>query len=227
MVETQRLVLRPIQDDDAEDLCPLWGDPEVMRFIGDSRPRTRAEAEERLRRAVRHWQEHGFGLWALHDKATGSFVGGCGVGYFNGLADVEVGYALARPYWGSGLASEAVARVLRHAFDVLQLSRLVALVRAENVASLRSCARRGWSARGHTSLKAGSTCFTPSKRPHAARPPGKAREQGGPRCGAVRDGAPLRLLVARLWRPAGPAAALRRGRRPFRFCLHVWGSRTM
>jgi ribosomal-protein-alanine N-acetyltransferase len=143
MVETERLILRPVQNDDAEDLFALWSDPEVMRFIGNGKPRTRAETEERLRRAVRHWQEHGFGLWALHDRATGSFVGGCGVGYFHGLADVELGYALARPYWGRGLASEAVARVLRYAFDALRLPRLVALVRAENEASLAVLRKAG------------------------------------------------------------------------------------
>jgi len=148
MMETQRLLLRPVHNEDAEDFCALWGDPEVMRFIGDGKPRTRAEAEERLGRTVRHWQEHGFGLWALHDKATGSFVGGCGVGYFNGLADVELGYVLARPYWGRGLASEAVARVLRHAFDVLRLPRLAALVRAENAASLAVLRKAGLVCRG-------------------------------------------------------------------------------
>jgi ribosomal-protein-alanine N-acetyltransferase len=148
MVGTERLVLRPIQNDDAEELFALWSDPEVMRFIGDGKPRTRAQSEERLRRAVRHWQEHGFGLWALHDRATGSFVGGCGVGYFNGLADVELGYALARPYWGRGLASEAVARVVRYAFDVLELPRLVALVRSENVASLAILRKAGMLCNG-------------------------------------------------------------------------------
>ena len=145
VLETERLLLRPIREDDADALFALWSDPEVMRFIGDGKPRTREDSGERLRRALRHWREHGFGLWALLDKDKGCFMGGCGVGYFREMPDAELGYALARSHWGRGLASEAVTQVLRHAFEVLDLPRVIGVVQVGNVASQ------------HILLKAGMT----------------------------------------------------------------------
>jgi RimJ/RimL family protein N-acetyltransferase len=146
VLETERLVLRPIREGDADDLFALWSDPEVMRFIGDGKPRTREDTEVRLRRALLHWREHGFGLWALLDKA-GGFVGGCGVGYFHELPDAELGYALARSHWGRGLASEAVAVVLRHAFEVLDLPRVVGVAQAGNDASQSVLLKAGMALR--------------------------------------------------------------------------------
>jgi RimJ/RimL family protein N-acetyltransferase len=135
VLETERLVLRPIREEDADDLFALWSDPEVMRFVGDGQPRTREDTSQRLRRALRHWYEHGFGLWAVILKACGQFVGGCGVGYFHELSDAELGFVLARRHWGRGLASEAVARALRHAFEALELPRVVGVAQVGNVAS--------------------------------------------------------------------------------------------
>jgi RimJ/RimL family protein N-acetyltransferase len=146
VLETERLLLRPIREDDADALFALWSDPEVMRFIGDGKPRTREDTEVRLRRALLHWREHGFGLWALLDKACG-FVGGCGVGYFHEMPDPELGYALARFHWGRGLASEAVTRVLRHAFEGLDLPRVIGVVQVGNVASQNVLLKAGMTLR--------------------------------------------------------------------------------
>jgi RimJ/RimL family protein N-acetyltransferase len=75
---TERLLFRPFRETDLDDLTALYGDAEVMRFLGEGRPLDR----ERLDRMLRHWQEHGFGIWALFDK-EGGFVGRCGVAYLH------------------------------------------------------------------------------------------------------------------------------------------------
>jgi ribosomal-protein-alanine N-acetyltransferase len=148
VLESERLVLRPVGEGDRENFLALWGDPEVMRHVGDGRPRTPELTTERLARAVRHWQEHGFGVWALRDRAGGGFVGGCGLGYFHALPDAEVGYVLAKAYWGRGLATEAVVRVLRHAFEAIRLPRVVGLTRPGNVASQRVMLKAGMALQG-------------------------------------------------------------------------------
>jgi ribosomal-protein-alanine N-acetyltransferase len=147
VLETERLVLRPFRADDLDDLCAVLGDPEVARFIGTGQPRGREEVRERLQRILDHWQEHGFGLWVLIAKEGGGFVGHCGVGYLHGRGDAELSYTLARPYWGRGLATEAVKRVLRHAFEVLRLPRVIGVARVHNVASQRVMLRAGMTFR--------------------------------------------------------------------------------
>lgn len=136
VLETEQLVLRPLREDDLDDLLAVVNE-------GTSTPRTREETRERLRRAMSHWEEHGFGLWAVLHRADGGFIGWCGVAYPHGRGDAELSYALATRYWGQGLATEAVRRALQYAFDVAGLPRVVGVALAENLASQRVMLRAG------------------------------------------------------------------------------------
>jgi ribosomal-protein-alanine N-acetyltransferase len=130
VLHTDRLLLRPFREEDLDDLAALYGDAAVMRFLGEGRPMDRAQTRERLERMIRHWQEHGFGIWALFDKESGGFVGRCGVACLHRPGEAELAYTLARRCWGKGLATEAAGAVLRHAFEVLRLPWVVAFARA-------------------------------------------------------------------------------------------------
>lgn len=133
-LETDRLFLRQFCESDFEDLYSLFSDPDVMRFVGYG-VQDRQDTKRILRRMMRHWQKHGFGIWALILKADGKFVGRCGIGHLHNMKDVELAYALARPYWGQGLATEAVRQTLQYAFEVLRLPRVLGVARPENLAS--------------------------------------------------------------------------------------------
>ena len=61
-IETERLLLRPFAADDLDEFALLCADPDVMRFIGNGMPQSRAQAETRVNAVVKHWNEHGFGL---------------------------------------------------------------------------------------------------------------------------------------------------------------------
>jgi ribosomal-protein-alanine N-acetyltransferase len=143
VLETEHLLLRPFREADLDDLADLYADPEVTRFIGSGHPQDRDQVQRRLERMMRHWQEHGFGMWALIHKAEDRFVGRCGVGYLHNRGDAELAYTLARRFWGQGLATEAVRRVLQYAFEVLQLPRVVGAALIENVASQKVMLRAG------------------------------------------------------------------------------------
>jgi ribosomal-protein-alanine N-acetyltransferase len=141
-VETERLRFRPFRASDLDDLAALYGDPEVMRFLGDGQPRDREQTRERLDRMVGHWRAHGFGVWALFARG-GGFVGRCGVAYRHHPSEAELVYALARAAWGQGLATEAARAALTYALAVVGLPRVVAFARAENVASRRVLEKAG------------------------------------------------------------------------------------
>jgi ribosomal-protein-alanine N-acetyltransferase len=145
ILETDRLVLRHLQSEDLDSLYALYSDPQVTKFIPDA-PRSYAETREEL-----VWFQHGhprqpeLGLWATIHKDTGHFIGRCGLlpWTIDGQAEVEVAYALARTWWGQGLATEAAQGIVRYAFDQLGLSRLICLVEAENLASIRVAEKIG------------------------------------------------------------------------------------
>jgi ribosomal-protein-alanine N-acetyltransferase len=122
----------------------LYADPEVTRYL----PGADVSPLERTRRfydfVTEHWARHGFGIWAVTDRASGELLGQCGLSRVEELETVELDYSLARAAWGRGLASEAAGAAVRHAFETLRLPALIALVMAGNVASVRVAERLGF-----------------------------------------------------------------------------------
>jgi ribosomal-protein-alanine N-acetyltransferase len=137
MIETQRLLLRSFSIDDLDAFAALNADPDVMRYIGDGRPQSMEQTQIRLNAVLDHWKQHGFGLFTAIEKSSGEFVGFCGLKYLDTSSEIEVGYRLAKKFWGFGLATEAARVSLRYGFETLRLDRIVAVVQPENGASCR------------------------------------------------------------------------------------------
>ena len=114
-----------------------------MRYIGDGKLQSRAQTEVRLNAILDHWEQHGFGLWVTIEKASGDFAGFCGLKYLDSTSEIEVGYRLAKRFWGMGFATEAAQASLRFGFEVHGLDRIVAVVQPENVASCRVAEKIG------------------------------------------------------------------------------------
>ena len=112
-------------------------DPEVMEHFPARL--TRAESEAAADRIEAGFDERGFGLWALELADTGDFIGFTGLSVPRFTAHftpaVEIGWRLARPFWGHGYASEAASRVLAFAFRDLGLPEVVSFTSTTNVRS--------------------------------------------------------------------------------------------
>jgi RimJ/RimL family protein N-acetyltransferase len=145
ILETNRLILRRQVLADLDDLWALYCNLNITKYIPDA-PRTRAEAQEEL-----EWHMHGhpqhpeLGLWATIHKATGKFIGRCGLlpWTIEGQYDVEVAYTIAEEFWGQGLGTEAAQAILQYGFEKLNLSRLICLTVPENVASQKVAEKIG------------------------------------------------------------------------------------
>jgi RimJ/RimL family protein N-acetyltransferase len=148
-LDTARLRLRPFQPDDLDALARLYADAEVMKYIGNGQPRTRAETEALLTLMIRQWEQHGFGRWAMILKATGELIGRCGLSFLHQAEEVELGYLLATAYWGQGLATEASRACVQFGFEQLKLERIVAVARPENLASARVMEKIGMVYQGN------------------------------------------------------------------------------
>jgi len=135
-LQTERLELRRFTAADLEPLLDVFGDPTVMRYVGEERRPLRADGVRALAAASdAHWDEHGFGLLAIVERATGRLVGEAGLQFLEAGPDVELGYTLARAAWGRGYATEAARAVLRGGFAGLRLHRVVAVADPANAAS--------------------------------------------------------------------------------------------
>jgi hypothetical protein len=89
--------------------------------------------------------KYGFGMWATIHKETGKFIGRCGLTPMDieGHEEIEVGYMLAKEYWGQGLATEAAQAILRYGFEQAGLSRLICVINPGNQASSRVALKIG------------------------------------------------------------------------------------
>ncbi len=147
-LETERLVLRPLDRGDLDELCRLNADPEVMRYIMDGATLDRVQTAERLESMIAHWDEHGFGLFAVARRETGELTGWTGLATPTFLPEVlpafEIGWRLARRFWGEGIATEAAQEVVRVAFGELRLHHLLSIRHVDNTASGRVMEKLGF-----------------------------------------------------------------------------------
>jgi RimJ/RimL family protein N-acetyltransferase len=136
-LETPRLLFRRFTADDLHALAAIRSDADVMKHISSRRPESIEEVKVVLNEVLAHWAQHGFGRWALIDKFTSTLAGWCGLAYLENTDEVEIGYGLAKNYWGKGLASEAARAAMKYGFEQVQLAHIVAVAWPENAASLR------------------------------------------------------------------------------------------
>jgi RimJ/RimL family protein N-acetyltransferase len=142
-LETERLRLRGLEASDFDAFAAMYADPDVMRFIEGGRPLDRVAAWRSMALHMGHWQLRGYGQWALIERASRVFVGRAGLWHPDGWPGLEVGWALARPYWGRGYATEAARAAVGHAFGVIGAEEVISLIRPENTASIRVAERLG------------------------------------------------------------------------------------
>jgi ribosomal-protein-alanine N-acetyltransferase len=142
---TDRLVLRRWRDGDREPFAEMNADPAVMEHF--PAPMSRTDSDTLVDRIEAHFDEHGFGLWAVEVIETGEFVGftGLSVPRFEAhfTPAVEVGWRLRRSAWGRGLASEAARRVLEYWFQDLSRPEIVSFTAVGNVRSRAVMTRLG------------------------------------------------------------------------------------
>lgn len=134
-------MIRPFTVADFEALHAVWSDPAVMAPI-PSQAYDREQSWARLTEKFCHQARHGFSKWAVTEAASGAVIGECGVHYLEGGPDIELGYKLARAYWGQGLAAEA-ARACPGWALAERPERVVAIVDPANIRSARILGKIG------------------------------------------------------------------------------------
>jgi ribosomal-protein-alanine N-acetyltransferase len=131
------------------------GQKGVLRYFPNPQPPERERVNQFIISQLNHWEEHGFGWWAVELKNTDelnvvvdtnlSLIGWNGLQYLPDTDEVEVGYLLARPYWGYGLAAEGARPAIKMGFEAFGLKEIVGIVHPENTASVRVLEKIGMS----------------------------------------------------------------------------------
>lgn len=138
ILETERLILHQFSVDDADFILQLLNEPSFIQNIGDRGVRTLNDARSYILRVpIASYEKHGFGLYLVVLKESGTSIGMCGLIKRDTLEDLDIGYAFLPKYWSKGYAVESALAVKEYAREVIGLKRLVAITDPENQASIR------------------------------------------------------------------------------------------
>ena len=136
ILETDRLVLREFQPNDAEQFYQLNLNPNVIKYTGNTAFKNRKEATLFLEN-YQDYQLNGFGRWAVIDKFYGSFLGWCGLKYDKDLDETDIGFRFFENYWNKGYATESAKACIAYGFEKLHLETIIGRAMLENVASIK------------------------------------------------------------------------------------------
>ena len=144
IIETPNLTLRFITSRDAPALESILGDAEVMQY-SITGVHNRKQIRQFIEQRLLSYLECGFGLYALVHKQDEAMIGYCGffIQSVEQQKEVEVGYRLAKKYWGQGLATEAAQAVVKYGRERFNFKRYICLIEPENVRSIRVATKLG------------------------------------------------------------------------------------
>jgi ribosomal-protein-alanine N-acetyltransferase len=178
ILETPRLLLREMTPRDIDFIASMMAHPDVSTFY--ERRFTRAASETWLERQLDRYRRDGKGLWLAVERATGKPVGQIGLAfqYVEGVRHPEIGWLLAREYWGCGFATEAGAATRDAAFNQWGYDHVISLIRPVNVNSQRVARRLGMTEGRRVQFHGYEHCVFEIARAERATPSGQVHPEG-------------------------------------------------
>ena len=141
---TERLILRPIHNDDVPGYVEIWSDPEFTRYIGGSARTDPDSIWHAMASNIGCWALTGVGPWSVVERVTGTLVGRAGLWNEPGWPGVEAVWFIGRRWWGKGYATEAATAAISWAFDNQpDLAEVVSVILPANTRSIRVAERLG------------------------------------------------------------------------------------
>lgn len=174
-LETPRLVLGELRPADLDFVASMMAHPDVSHYY--ERNFDRAAAEVWLNRQLERYRRDGHGLWLVRERETGTPVGQVGLALqeVQGVRRPEVGWLLAREFWGLGYATEAGAATREAAFTRWRYPEVISLIRPVNQPSRRVAERLGMvptrevEFHGYRHIVYQSLAFNPDPQPGETR----------------------------------------------------------
>ena len=137
ILETNRLMLRELSEEDADFILELLNEADYIIFIGDRGVRTHQNAQTYIKeKIIPSYEKNGFGLYLVELIDDATPVGVCGLINRDGLPDIDIGYAFLASYRGNGYATEAAFAVMQLGVHTIGLERIVGITAVDNQPSI-------------------------------------------------------------------------------------------
>ncbi|AJW62299.1 anhydro-N-acetylmuramic acid kinase [Elizabethkingia miricola] len=142
ILETERLLLRELNPDDAGDFFNLNENPNVIKYTGDKAFQNIDEAREFLEN-YQDYRLNGYGRWAVMSKENNEFLGWCGLKYNSSIDETDVGFRFFEHYWNKGFATESAKACIDYGFKNLNLAAIIGRAMQDNTASVKVLEKLG------------------------------------------------------------------------------------
>ncbi|MFC5602469.1 GNAT family N-acetyltransferase [Sporosarcina koreensis] len=149
VLETNRLLLRRIEKDDAHDIFTYLSDIEVMKHYGTKPFQTVDEAIKAISKYESLFNENRGVRWGITIKEDNKVIGSCA--FHNMVSEhfrTDISFVLSKDFWGRGIAQEALKAVIKYGFEYLNINRIEAVIEPSNVPSQKLVERLGFSKEG-------------------------------------------------------------------------------
>ena len=151
--ETERLIIRPTREDDAEFILALLNTPKWIKYIGDRNVKTVESAKEHINeKMIPQLKRLGYSNYTLIRKEDNQKIGSCGLYDREGLQGIDIGFSFLPAYEKKGYAFEASNRILKAAFDEFKIETISAITSKNNISSQKLLEKLGLKANGTTKL---------------------------------------------------------------------------
>jgi ribosomal-protein-alanine N-acetyltransferase len=134
-IETSRLILRPWTLQDADPLFQILQEADILEYFPPT-SFTLEKTQRYILHQLKHWQDQGYGHWAVTLKEEGRLIGWAGLEWLPETEENEVAYLLSRQVWGCGYATEAAQASLKYGFETAGLTSIIGLVHPDNIGSI-------------------------------------------------------------------------------------------
>jgi RimJ/RimL family protein N-acetyltransferase len=148
IVETERLILREMTQDDAEPFFEMDSNPEVHTYLGNNPLKDIQQTRDVIEFVRKQYVDNGIGRWTLIEKASGEYVGWGGLKLIkeetkNHVNYLDVGYRLTPKHWKKGYATESAIASVKYGFEKLEADCIYAVAHKENKASRHALEKTG------------------------------------------------------------------------------------
>lgn len=138
-LETKRLILRPINENDAQNFYEMDSNPKVHIYLGNNPVTSIEQSKSKIEGVLQQYKDFGVGRLAMEKKDTGEFIGWSGLKSERELRKefdyYDLGYRLKEEFWGNGYATEAAIASLDYGFNDLKLKEICAAADVNHIAS--------------------------------------------------------------------------------------------
>ncbi len=151
--ETERLLIRPTLEQDAELIYQLMNTPKFIKYVGDREINSIEDAEKYIQtKMLPQLHTLGYSSYSIITKMNGEKIGTCGLYNREGVDGIDIGFGLLPQYEGLGYAYESSHRLMKAAFEDFEIEEIIAITSKENISSQRLLVKLGLEMVGTTKL---------------------------------------------------------------------------